>query len=119
MISVSYSCKRGRKHCENTFSQHASMFPLPDQEEVLHRKTLNSNIQSGPKISNIFRTSKSTANSSCGNDFRQGTLFQFIMKCQEQMFTFLQFPIKPSTVLETNAMPFNNEPKFGNKQLRS
>lgn len=35
------------------------------------------------------------------------------------MFTFLRFPINLSTVLETNAMYFDNELKFGNEQLGS
>lgn len=73
-ISVRYCCKRGRKHCENTFSLHTSMFPLPDQEEVLHRKALNRNAQSVHKFINIFRTSRNIDNGPCSIGFRWGTL---------------------------------------------
>lgn len=77
MISVSCRCERGRKHHENRFSLHTSMFPLPVQEEVLHRKTLNWNAQSIHKFINIFGTSRNTVNSPCSMDFRWGTTLCF------------------------------------------
>ena len=109
-ISVSCCCERGRKHHENRLSLHTSMFPLPDQEEVLHRKALNRNALSVHKFINIFRTSRNTPNGPCSMGFRQGTL------CFSPDYEVLEANVHITMISQKSKHCFRDKCKYSDKE---